>query len=249
MDAVLGNAPRASRHAAPNHSSYSTSAVNFLASFYRSSIGKKWIVALTGLALIGYVIGHLVGNLQIFGAPEKINQYAEFLHSMPRALWVVRSVLLAAFFLHIFTTIKLATENRAAKGRTNEMRATTSPKPAKKTMVLSGLLVLSFVAYHLAHFTARITDARFEKLNHDVHTMVILGFQNPLVSGFYLLSVFLLCLHLSHGFQSVPQTFGLNSKSLRNAITKGGQALAWIIFAGYASIPLAVLLKQLTPAH
>jgi succinate dehydrogenase / fumarate reductase cytochrome b subunit len=76
--------------------------------------------------------------------------------------------------------------------------------------------------------------------------MVILGFQNPLVSGFYLLSVFLLCMHLSHGLQSVLQTLGINSKSLRDTLNKGGQTVSWILFAGYASIPVAVLLNKLT---
>jgi succinate dehydrogenase / fumarate reductase cytochrome b subunit len=224
--------------------------VKFLASFYGSSIGKKWVVALTGLMLVGYVVGHLVGNLQIFAGPEQINQYAAMLHSMPKALWVIRVVLISGFFLHIFTTLKLAAENKAAKARQNEYRASTSAKPAKKTMVLSGLVLLSFVVYHLLHFTVRSTDSRFHTLprgEHDVHTMVILGFQNPLVSGFYLLSVFLLCLHLSHGLQSLHQTLGINSPSLRNTLTRGGQAVSWILFAGYASIPAAVLLHKLVP--
>jgi succinate dehydrogenase / fumarate reductase cytochrome b subunit len=223
--------------------------VKFLASFYGSSIGKKWVVALTGLMLVGYVVGHLVGNLQIFAGPEQINQYAAMLHSMPKALWVIRAVLIAGLFLHVFTTLKLAAENKAAKARQNERRASTAPKPAKKTMVLSGLVLLSFIVYHLLHFTVRSTDPRFHSLprgEHDVHTMVILGFQNPLVSGFYLLSVFLLCMHLSHGLQSVLQTLGINSKSLRDTLNKGGQTVSWILFAGYASIPVAVLLNKLT---
>ncbi len=199
--------------------------------------------------LVGYVIGHLVGNLQIFAGPAQINQYAALLHSMPKALWAIRSVLIAGLFLHVFTTLKLAAENRAAKARKNEFKASTAPKLAKKTMVLSGLVVLSFIVYHLLHFTVRSTDPRFLHLprgEHDVHTMVVLGFQNPLVSGFYLLSVLLLCLHLSHGFQSVLQTLGINSNSIRNTVVHGGQALAWIIFVGYASVPVAVLLNKLT---
>ena len=228
--------------------------MKFLASFYGSSIGKKWVVALTGLMLVGYVVGHLVGNLQIFAGPAQINQYAAMLHSMPKALWVIRAVLLAGLFLHVFTTLKLAAENKAAKARQNERRASTAPKPAKTTMVLSGLVLLSFIVYHLLHFTVRSTDPSFHTYGesggmsheHDVHTMVILGFQNPLVSGFYLLSVFLLCMHLSHGLQSVLQTLGIQSQSLRDSLTRSGQAVSWILFAGYASIPVAVLLNKLT---
>ena len=227
--------------------------MKFLASFYGSSIGKKWVVALTGLMLVGYVVGHLIGNLQIFAGPEQINRYAEMLHSMPKALWAIRVVLLAGLFFHVFTTLKLAAENRAAKARQNERRASTAPKPAKKTMVLSGLVLLSFIVYHLIHFTVRSTDPRFRPHpvgalhgEHDVHTMVILGFKNPLVAGFYLLSVFLLCMHLSHGLQSVLQTLGIQSQSLRDSLTRAGQAISWILFAGYASIPIAVLINKLT---
>ncbi|MEO6569223.1 MAG: succinate dehydrogenase cytochrome b subunit [Opitutaceae bacterium] len=223
--------------------------MNFFFGFYQSSIGKKWVVALTGLVLIGYVIGHLVGNLQIFGSPEKINSYASFLHSLGALLWVVRVGLLVCFVLHIVTTIKLVVENRAARPERYVRKATVQARLAARTMALSGLLVLSFVVYHLLHFTVRSTDARFRPIadggllrgEFDVHTMVILSFQHPLVSGVYLLSVFLLCLHLSHGFSSLLQTFGLNSKGLMAAITRWGTVLAWVIFAGYASIPVAVL--------
>ncbi len=223
--------------------------MNYLSSFYRSSIGKKWIVALTGLILIGYVLAHMVGNLQIFAGPEKINAYAAFLHSIPGPLWAARIVLIGAFVLHIVTTIKLALENRAAKGPRNEFKASTSARPAKKTMILSGLVVLGFVLFHLAHFTLRTIDPHFHSLprgEYDVHSMVILGFQSPVVSGFYILAVFLLCMHLSHGFQSVCQTLGVNSKRLHLTITHGGQALAWLIFVGYISIPVAVLFNLLT---
>ena len=223
--------------------------VNSLFGFYQSSIGKKWVVAITGLVLIGYVIGHLIGNLQIFGPPEKINGYAAFLHSLGALLWVVRIGLLVCFVLHIVTTIKLVLENRAARPEPYVRKATVQARLAARTMALSGLIVLAFVVYHLLHFTVRNTDPRFKSIEHggllrgeyDVHTMVILGFQHPLVSAVYLLSVFLLCLHLSHGFSSLLQTFGLNSKGLMAGITRWGTVLAWLIFAGYAAIPVAVL--------
>jgi succinate dehydrogenase / fumarate reductase, cytochrome b subunit len=223
--------------------------VNFITSLYKSSIGKKWIVALTGLLLIGYVIAHMIGNLQIFAGPEKINAYAAFLHSIPGPLWVARIILIVAFVLHIVTTIKLAIENRAAKAQNNVFKASTAPKPAKKTMILSGLVVLAFVVLHLAHFTLKTLDPQFHKLprgEYDVHSMVILGFQNFWYSGFYILAIFLLCMHLSHGFQSVLQTLGINSKKLSGPITLGGQVLAWLIFVGYICIPVAVLANKLT---
>ena len=119
-------------------------------------------------------------------------------------------------------------------------------------MVVSGLIVLSFVVYHLLHFTARTTDPRFQAKpaglladEYDVHTMVILGFQDKLAASFYLLGIFLLCMHLSHGFSSVLQTLGLNSPKLTTNLATAGRLLAWAIFAGYASIPLAVWLNIL----
>ena len=222
--------------------------MNLIIAFYRSSIGKKWIVALSGLVLIGYVIGHMIGNLQVFAGPEKINAYAEFLHSMPGALWAVRLVLLIAFVLHIVATIQLTIENRAARSDRYVKKARVQSTLANRTMALSGLVVLAFVAYHLAHFTVRVTDQRFHRLprgEFDVHSMVILGFQNYWVSGFYVVAVFLLCLHLSHGFQSVLQTLGANSNKVRLPITRFGQALAWLIFLGYVAIPVAVLTNYL----
>jgi succinate dehydrogenase / fumarate reductase cytochrome b subunit len=144
------------------------------------------------------------------------------------------------------TTIKLVVENRAARPEryavTNRRQATL----AARTMAISGLIVLCFVIYHLLHFTTRDIDPSYKTLHdslsrHDTYGMMIRGFQNPLASGFYLLGVFLLCLHLSHGFSSFMQTLGLNSRKVGPLITNGGRVLAWLIFAGYASIPLAVL--------
>lgn len=218
--------------------------MNLITSFFTSSIGRKWIVALTGLVLVGYVIGHMVGNLQIFAGPETINAYAALLHSMPAALWVVRAFLIVAFVLHIVMTIKLVAENRAARGGGYEKRNRVQARLATRTMALSGLLVLAFVAFHLAHFTVRATDPRFHSLprgEFDVFSMVILGFQSYVVSAFYVVAIFLLCLHLSHGFQSLCQTFGINSGKVRLILLRGGQALSWVIFAGYISIPVAVL--------
>lgn len=224
--------------------------------FYKSSIGKKWIVALTGLVLIAYVLGHLAGNLQIYLPPLWINRYAEGLHSMGPLLWVVRAFLLLVFVTHIVTTILLAKQNRVARPQKYDQPVRIQASTASRTMVISGLIVLSFVVFHLLHFTARTTDPRFAphsaehpqgllKGEYDVHTMVILGFQDKLAASFYLLGLFLLCMHLSHGFSSVLQTLGLNSPKLTAGLITGGRLLAWAIFAGYASIPLSVWLNIL----
>lgn len=224
--------------------------MSFILNFYKSSIGKKWVVALTGLVLIGYVIGHLIGNLQIYMAPEQINWYAERLHSMGPLLYLVRAFLLVCFVVHIVTTIKLAVENRMARSQKYAVNTTVQATAASKTMVLSGLILLCFVVFHLLHFTTRSTDSRFKLISeggmlhgeYDAHTMVILAFQNPLVSGFYIVGMFLLCTHLSHGFQSFVQTLGLTSRKWVCTLTIGSRALAWLIFAGYVSIPVSSML-------
>jgi succinate dehydrogenase / fumarate reductase cytochrome b subunit len=223
--------------------------MSFILNFYKSSIGKKWIVALTGLVLIAYVIGHLIGNLHIFMGAAQINWYARRLHSMGPLLYLVRAFLLACFVLHIVTTIKLAVENRMARSQKYAVNTSVQATAASKTMVLSGLILLCFVVFHLLHFTTRSTDARFKPIaeggmlhgEYDVYTMLILAFKNPLASGFYILGMFLLCSHLSHGFQSFVQTLGLTSRKWICTLSCGSRALAWLIFAGYVSIPVSVM--------
>ncbi|MEY2598238.1 MAG: hypothetical protein RLZZ142_497 [Verrucomicrobiota bacterium] len=227
--------------------------MNLLSKFWNSSIGKKWIVALTGLALFGFVLAHLLGNLQMFAGPEKINGYAEFLHHNTKPLWIARVGLIACFVLHIVTTVTLVRQNRAARPDRYALNRSIQAKASTKTMILSGLTILSFVVYHLLHYTFRVTDARFApaamggKLasEHDVYQMLVLGFQSPLVSGFYLLSVGLLSLHLSHGISSVFITLGIESKRSIHTVGCYSRAIASLVFLGYASLPLGVLLGLL----
>ena len=194
--------------------------MNAIASYLSSSIGRKWIVALTGLALFGFVVGHLIGNLQVFLGPEPLNRYGAFLQGLGELLWVVRLGLLAMLALHVFFTIKLRLENRAARPQgyaVTTRRATTFPA---RMMTLSGLMVLCFIIFHLLHFTAQKIDPSFlalhdEKGRHDVYRMMILGFQNKAASGFYIVAVGLLAMHLNHGIGSLFQTLGLNSAKLR----------------------------------
>jgi succinate dehydrogenase / fumarate reductase, cytochrome b subunit len=220
---------------------------NPLIAFYQSSIGKKYIVAVTALLLILYVLGHLVGNLQIYLGPDRINAYAKFLHDLGPILWVVRVILLAAFVIHIVATIQLAQENRLAKPQKYAVAGYQRSTMASRTMIVSGLIVLCFVIYHLLQFTLQVTDPEFREVHdsigrHDVYRMLILGFRHPLVSLFYVIALFLLTTHLSHGFASVVQTLGINNRKIANFVSTGGQTLAWIVFAGYISIPMTILL-------
>ena len=220
---------------------------NPLIAFYQSSIGKKYVVAVTALLLILYVLGHLVGNLQIYLGPDRINAYAKFLHDLGPILWVVRVILLAAFVIHIAATIQLAQENRLAKPQKYAVAGYQRSTMASRTMIVSGLIVLCFVIYHILQFTLQVTDPEFREVHdsigrHDVYRMLILGFRHPLVSLFYVIALFLLTTHLSHGFSSVVQTLGINNRKIANFISTGGQILAWVVFAGYVSIPVTILL-------
>jgi succinate dehydrogenase / fumarate reductase cytochrome b subunit len=237
--------------------------MNPVAQFYKSSIGKKWVVALTGLVLVAYVIGHLIGNLQIFLPAQEgvrqINKYGHFLHSLGVGLWAVRIFLLFCFVLHIVTTIKLATENRAARPQSYAVVKREQSSLAGRTMVMSGLIVLCFVIFHVLHFTTHtVAAAGFKDLQPqplsahmagetgwDVYGMVITGFKNKAASAFYILGMILLCMHLSHGFGSFFQTLGLNSKRLAPVLVNGGRVLAVLICIGYISIPIAVMLHIL----
>lgn len=211
-----------------------------------SSIGKKLIMALSGLIAYGYVGGHLLGNLQIFAGPDRINAYAAALHSLGPMLWVIRAFLLGAFVLHIWLGIQLKIENFVARpvgySRTKHQQSTYS----SRTMIWTGLTVLAFVVYHLLHFTVRVTDPRFANLilpdgGIDVYSMLVLGFQNVWISGFYLVAVGLLCFHLSHGFESLFQTLGWNSRRSEALMKRISAALAILIFLGYATIPVSIL--------
>ena len=222
--------------------------MNSLTRFCTSSIGRKWIVALTGLALFGFVVGHLIGNLQVFLGQESINRYGAFLQGLGELLWAVRLGLLAMLVLHIIFTIKLHGENRAARPTryaVTEYRAATRPA---RWMLLSGIMVLCFIIYHLLHFTVQTIDPSYVALHdaqgrHDVYRMMILGFTNKAASAFYLVGVGLLAMHLNHGIQSMFQTLGLSSGKVAPLWQKGGQAFSWLLFIGYASIPVAVLAK------
>jgi succinate dehydrogenase / fumarate reductase cytochrome b subunit len=229
--------------------------VNGFSSFYLSSVGKKMIVAVTGIVLLLFVIGHLLGNLQIFLGPDWINSYAEHLRELGVFLWVIRSFLLLCVILHIAFTISLAIENRRARPQSYVNKEHVKATFASRHMLMSGLIILAFLIYHLAHFTVRVTDPRFallkaDPLNHyDVYSMMVYGFQNLYVSGFYILGMWLLALHLSHGSSSFFQSLGFNNQNLAPRLARGGRILAWLIFAGYTVIPLAVLLGLIQPAQ
>jgi succinate dehydrogenase / fumarate reductase cytochrome b subunit len=215
--------------------------------FYQSSIGKKIIVALTGLYLIVFVLGHLLGNLEIYLGQDRLNAYAQLLQELGPFLWAERIILILAVILHIVATIQLTLENRAAKPKKYAKSGRQASTLASRTMIYTGLLVICFVVYHLLQFTFMWTNPEYRNLHdelhrHDVYHMVVLGFRNPWISLFYAASIFFLATHLSHGFASVTQTLGINNRKIAGFISNGGRWLSWLIFAGFVSIPVTILL-------
>jgi succinate dehydrogenase / fumarate reductase, cytochrome b subunit len=221
--------------------------MNILVRAYRSSLGKKYVMALTGLALFLFVIAHMAGNLQIFAGRDSINSYAMFLKSKPGLLWSARAALVVLAVLHIITAIQLVAENREARPVPYGSRRPLASF-ASRTIFVSGLVVFAFIIYHLMHFTVGVTNPEFldlhdplDPLRHDVYGMMVQGFSNPFVSAFYIISMALLCLHLSHGVASMFQSLGIRSRSNLRMIHNAARVAALVIFVGNVAIPIAVL--------
>ena len=221
-----------------------------LANFYKSSIGKKCIVALTGLALVGFVLGHLGGNLTIYFGPEAINAYGEKLQKLGPFLWVIRLGLLGIVALHIIATIHLTIQNRQSRSVGYEKPANLQATWMGRTMIWTGLMLLGFIVYHVLHFTVSPSETSghyYELLGdghkrHDIYYMVVSSFRIWWVSAIYLFSMVLLCFHLSHGISSIFQTLGLRTNQTWPWIRLAGYIVAGLVFVGNCSIPLAALL-------
>lgn len=224
-----------------------------LATYWSSSIGKKLVVALTGLFLLLFLAGHLVGNLALFMGPEAFNSYAYFLHHMAHGagIWVFRIVMLVMLAAHIIATVQLTRQNKAAR-MSYEHPATIQASASSRHMILTGLTILAFFIYHILHFTVRAgneynnpalyTYLLDGKEVHNAWKMVIDGFSVWYVSAFYIVAMTLLASHLVHGFQSVFQTLGLRSKKSAATLQQFSIAYTAFIWIGFVSIPVAILL-------
>ena len=212
------------------------------------------MVAVTGVILLLFVIGHLLGNLQFFAGPHVINEYGTKLRHLPfGGLWVVRIGMLAAVVLHIATTIMLVLENRKAKGAGNVFKANVQAKIATRLMALSGIILLGYIVFHLLHFTTHNVNPAYANWkdgeDHDVYRMMVSGFSNIGISIFYIVAMVLLAMHLSHGAASLFQTLGLRTKRLACCLGLCAQVFAWVLCAGYVSIPVAVMAGFYDKAH
>jgi succinate dehydrogenase / fumarate reductase cytochrome b subunit len=189
----------------------------------------------------------MAGNLQVFLGREVFNAYGEKLRAFPALLWVARVVIALAAILHVVATIRLTLLNNAARPIAYAKKASVKATLGSRTMVLSGLMVLAFVVYHLAHFTWRITNPQYQTMldahkNPDIYAMVIAGFTNPLIAISYVAAIVLLGFHLSHGISSIFQTAGLATTHSLPKYERAALVITVIVIGGYVSIPLSILL-------
>ncbi len=210
---------------------------------WSSSIGKKYIVAISGIVLVLFLAGHLTGNLLIYVGRVAFNEYAEFLHGALHGagVWIARVVLLATLIAHVAATIALTRQNRTAR-KDYEFKNTIQASKSSRIMILSGLTILAFVVFHILHFTVRVDSGLSQLGAKDPYGMVIVGFQNFWVVLFYIIAMSLLCSHLVHGVGSIFQTLGLRSKKTEGIIHQMSVGYSFAIWAGFISIPLSIFL-------
>jgi succinate dehydrogenase / fumarate reductase, cytochrome b subunit len=226
--------------------------MKIISNIFVSSLGKKFIMAVTGLVLLLFVIGHLAGNLQVFLGAEAINRYGHFLQSNPELIWPARVALVLMVLLHIWSAAQLSIENNAARPVAYAQYQPVGSTYASRSMLMSGIIIAVFVIYHLLHFTVQVqylnlTGQSFVNFmdpekQHDIFKMLVVGFNNGWVSGFYIFGMALLCLHLSHAASSMFQSLGWKNEAYRPFLDNVARVGAVLIFLGYTSIPVAILL-------
>jgi len=217
--------------------------MNRLLIFWRSSVGKKAVMAVTGLVLVAYLISHVLANLLVFDGPDRINRYAALLHGTGAALWGARLVLLVAAILHIMAAVQLTLRSRAARPQPyaggREPQASTL---AARTIRWGGALILIFLIYHILHFTTGAAHPDFVELNpyHNLTT----GFRNPWVAGFYVIAMIAVGLHLYHGLWSSGRSLGMSQPSPRPLHRRLALVLAGFIWLGFTAIVVAGFLEM-----
>jgi succinate dehydrogenase / fumarate reductase cytochrome b subunit len=198
-------------------------------------------MALTGLGLLGFVIAHMAGNLLIYAGPDALNGYAHALKDKPGFLWPARIGLLVLFVVHIILGLRLTSQNQSARPIAYQYEDTAQASWASRHMLLTGLVLLAFTVYHLAHFTFGVVPGT-HGASPDVYGMVVADFRQPWITLTYLVSMVFLWLHLWHGGSSWFQSLGLEHPYYNPVLRWFGPVVATIVLIGNCSIPLAVFL-------
>ncbi len=210
---------------------------------YQTTIGKKVVMALTGLVLFGFVLGHMLGNLQVYLGPDQLNGYAKHLRDLGPLLWAVRAFLAMMLGVHVVAAMQLWVPTWTARGTSYRRKKDVATGYAARTMWLSGPLLLLFLFYHLAHFTfpGVAMSSGYGHSHGDVFANVVNGFAVPWVAGLYVAAQLLLGTHLYHGAWSLLQSLGFNHPQYHDQARAGAQFVSVLIVVGNISIPLAVL--------
>ena len=215
----------------------------------KSVIGRKVFMAITGQCMVLFAIVHLVGNSSIFVGPDGINAYAKHLHDLGPLVWVFRAGMFAFVAIHICYGIQLTLENSAANPTSYAVKRQLKATFASSTMIWTGLIIALFIVFHILHFTARVTPGVVQGVDalgrYDVFTMVVSAFKNGGLVFVYVAAMCALAFHLSHGIQSFFQTMGWNTDKTQCTISTIGKAIAFILLAGYAVIPVSILSSAL----
>jgi succinate dehydrogenase / fumarate reductase cytochrome b subunit len=220
--------------------------MSWIVRLMKSSLGAKYVMAVTGAGLFAFLVGHIAGNLLLYVGQDAMNQYAVGLRNLPYGLlWIARGGLLVFFLAHVITAYSLAAQNKAARPRAYAFEDTFKASYASRTMARTGTIVLLFILYHLAHYTFRITNYAGPYIDNqgrdDVYTMVVAGFQQPFISITYIAAMLVLGYHLSHGLSSMFQSVGLNHSKYNPFFRKIMPLVGWVVTLAGATIPLAVL--------
>jgi succinate dehydrogenase / fumarate reductase cytochrome b subunit len=225
--------------------------VGSLMKFFSGAIGAKVTMAVTGLGLWAFTIGHMSGNLLAFVGKDAFNHYAATLQGTPLLLWPARLALLIGVPLHFYTALRTVQLNKAARPEAYAYQERTPVRLAARTMLLSGLVVGAFFAYHIAHFTLRVTgshnftdwvDPVTKLAHHDAYAMLVAAFQNPVIAGFYIVAQVLLAAHLSHGIYSLFQHLGIWGSKWTPFLKNASLVIGYGLCTGFAAIPLSVML-------
>ena len=220
--------------------------------FPTSTVGRKIVMAVTGLFMIIYVIAHVIGNYTIFAGA--INAYAEGLRHWPYTivLWSSRTILFLSVILHTWYGIVLKLENKKAKPEDYAVTHYRTASFAGRTMIWTGIIIAAFIIYHLLHFTLQVINPDLSAIRNpdqlgrpDVFTMVVKNFEHAGIAALYIIGILALALHLLHGIESSIQTLGLNNDRTLPAVVKTGMIASVILFLGYAAIPVTILVGML----
>ncbi|MCU0227814.1 MAG: succinate dehydrogenase cytochrome b subunit [Bryobacterales bacterium] len=214
-----------------------------LLGFYDTTLGKKLVMALTGMVMVGFVVGHMAGNLQIFLGAEAFNKYADMLHSAKGLLYGARAVLLVSVGLHILSAVQLALIAKRARPQNYVKLTSTTSTYASRTMYWSGPILAVFIVYHLLHFTVGAVHPTTPFPGHvQAYQNVVTGFQSVPVALFYIFAMGLLCLHLYHGVWSMLQSLGLAHPQYTPLFKKFAAGLSFVVAIGFSAVPISVLL-------